>query len=126
MVADNRHLALDEARIEDDARFDGLWVPRTNTTLAAPDVAIAYKRLWMVETIFRTMKSLLETRPIYHQRDDMIRGHVFWRFLVLVLRQEPQRHLGAKGWRLEWEHGLHRLDALHETIVTLEDGATSC
>jgi transposase len=114
------HFALDEARIEDDARFDGLWVLRTNTTLAARDVAIAYKQLWMVETIFRTMKSVLETRPIYHQRDDTIRGHVFCSFLALVLRQELQRRLAAKGWRLEWEHIVHDLDALHETTVTLE------
>jgi transposase len=115
------HFALDEARIEDDARFDGLWVLRTNTTLAARDVAIAYKQLWMVETIFRTMKSVLETRPIYHQRDDTIRGHVFCSFLALVLRQELQRRLAAKGWRLEWEHLVHDLDALHETTVTLEE-----
>jgi hypothetical protein len=62
-----------------------------------------------------------EDRPIYHQRDDTIRGHVFCSFLALVLRQELQRHLAAKGWRLEWEHIVHDLDALHETTVTLEE-----
>jgi transposase len=49
----------------------------TNTELAAPDVALRYKQLWMVEDIFRSMKSLLETRPIYHKCDETIRGHVF-------------------------------------------------
>jgi transposase len=75
----------------------------------------------MVETIFRTMMSVLETRPIYHQRDDTIRGYVFCSFLALALRQELQRHLAAKGWRIEWEHIVHDLDALHETTVTLEE-----
>jgi hypothetical protein len=39
-----------------------MWVLRTNTTFAAADVALKYKQLWMVESIFRSAKSLLETR----------------------------------------------------------------
>jgi hypothetical protein len=113
--------AIDEAKIADDARFDGLWVLRTNTTLASRNVALAYKQLWMVEAIFRSMKSVLETRPIYHQRDDTIRGHVFCSFLALVLRQEIQRRLAAKAWTVEWEHVVRDLDALHETTITLDE-----
>jgi len=30
-----------------------------------------------VEDVFRSMKSLLDTRPVFHQRDETIRGHVF-------------------------------------------------
>jgi transposase len=45
---------------------------RTNTELAAGEVALKYKQLWMVEDIFRSMKSLLETRPIYHKCDETI------------------------------------------------------
>ena len=41
---------------------------RTNTGLPMDVAALAYKHLFMVEAIFRSMKSLLETRPIYHQR----------------------------------------------------------
>ena len=62
-----------------------MWVLRTNTAFAAADVALKYKQLWMVESIFRSAKSLLETRPIYHKVDDTIRGHVFCSFLALVL-----------------------------------------
>ena len=39
-------------------------------------VALAYRQLWIVEQIFRTAKAILETRPIYHQRDDTIAGHL--------------------------------------------------
>ena len=94
--------AIDEAKVETDARYDGLWVLRTDTDLEPRVVALAYKHLWMVEAIFRSMKSLLETRPIYHHGDDAIRGHVFCSFLALVLRQELQRRLAAKRWTLEW------------------------
>jgi hypothetical protein len=112
---------VDEDKIAGDARFDGLWVLRTNTTIATRNVAIAYKQLWMVETIFRTMKSTLETRPIYHQRDDTIRGHVFCSFLALLLRYELQRRLSEKSWTCEWDHVITDLEALHETTITLHD-----
>jgi len=38
---------------------------------------------WTVEHIFRTTKSILEIRPIYHKRDETIRCHVFCSFLAL-------------------------------------------
>jgi transposase len=60
----------------------------TNTDLPAREVALKYKQLWMVEDVFRSMKSLIDTRPIFHKCDETIRGHVFCSFLALLLRQE--------------------------------------
>jgi len=57
---------LDGAKIEDDARYDGKWVLRTNTDLPTGEAALAYKGLWQVEQAFRTLKTPLELRPIYH------------------------------------------------------------
>jgi transposase len=96
------HFAIDDAKLRDEARYDGTWVLRTNTKLAAADVALQYKKLWMVEEWFRSCKSLLQTRPIYHHCDDTIRGHVFCSFLALVLRQELQARLEARGHHFEW------------------------
>ncbi len=79
-------------------------VLQTNTELSARDVAIKYKQLWQVEAIFRTMKSQLTTRPIFHKCDDTIRGHVFCSFLALLLRDELQRRLQERKWQLEWPH----------------------
>ena len=59
------HFQVDEAKIAEDARYDGKWVLRTNTDMDAAEVALQYKRLWMVEQWFRSCKSLLQTRPIY-------------------------------------------------------------
>jgi hypothetical protein len=44
-------------------------------------------QLWMVEKMFRTVKTLLETRPIFRKCDETIRGHVFCSFLALLLGQ---------------------------------------
>ena len=85
---DRDDIAIDEAKIEEESRYDGKWVLRTNTELPADMVALKYKELWQVEQVFRDIKSILETRPVFHQTDETIRGHVFCSFLALVLRKE--------------------------------------
>jgi hypothetical protein len=77
LTVDRGTLSLNERRIEEEKRFDGKWVLKTNTDLSAEQVALKYKELWQVEQVFRDMKSVLDTRPIFHQRDETIRGHVF-------------------------------------------------
>jgi hypothetical protein len=116
---DRGGLRIDEEKIKAEARFDGKWVLRTNTTLPAAQVALKYKELWQVERTFRDVKTLLSTRPIYHQKDENIRGHVFCSFLALVLRKELDRRLNAKGIELEWGQIKQDLKALQ--IVTIED-----
>lgn len=79
--------SIDESKVEYEARFDGKWVLTTNTDFSPEEVALKYKELWRVEKVFRDIKSLLDTRPIFHQRDATIRGHVFCSFLAVVLRK---------------------------------------
>jgi transposase len=76
-VEGSGHFVIDEKQVKAEERYDGIWVLRTNTVYNAETVAHIYKALWTVEDIFRTTKSILETRPIYHKRDETIRGHVF-------------------------------------------------
>jgi transposase len=113
--------AIDEDKIEAEARFDGKWVLRTNTELSPQDTALKYKQLWMVEQVFRTTKSILETRPIYHKCDETIRGHVFCSFLALVLKTELYERLEQKGRHYEWEDIRRDLEALQETELLLSD-----
>jgi hypothetical protein len=111
-------VAVDAAKVEREERFDGKWVLRTNLDLDAADVAVAYKQLWMVEDVFRTMKSVLETRPVYHRRDETIRGHVFCSFLALRLRSELEDRLAARGHGdLEWAQILRDLDRVQEIEI---------
>ena len=106
---------IDRQRVAAEARYDGKWVLRTNTELAPADVALAYKQLWMVEDVFRSMKSLLSTRPIYHRLDETIRGHVFCSFLALVLRTELEDRLAAKGHAgVEWADVIRDLNRVEE------------
>jgi Transposase DDE domain len=114
------HFAIDEAKVAEEARYDGTWVLRTSTDLPAAEVALQYKRLWQVEQWFRSCKSLLETRPIYHQRDETIRGHVFCSFLALLLRYELQARLAARGEVPEWADVLADLERLQYVEVEQE------
>ncbi|HMB07780.1 MAG TPA: IS1634 family transposase [Isosphaeraceae bacterium] len=80
--SDSPHFRIDEAKIAEEARYDGKGVLRTNTDLDAAEVALQYKPLWRVEHWFRSCKALLQTRPIYHKCDETIRGHAFCSFLA--------------------------------------------
>lgn len=111
------HFAVDEAKITEEARYDGTWVLRTSTDLPTAEVALQFKRLWLVEQWFRSCKSLLATRPIYHQRDATIRGHVFCSFLALLLRYELQTRLAARGPAAEWADVLRDLERLQYVEV---------
>ena len=113
--------SIDFEKVKKEERFDGKWVLRTNTDLSADKVALKYKELWQVERVFRDVKSLLETRPIFHQRDDTIRGHVFCSFLALVLRKELEGHLEKEGYVFEWSHIKQDLQALQETHIEEKD-----
>jgi len=112
-------VSIDEDKVRYESRFDGKWVLATNTNMSAEKVALSYKELWQVEKVFRDVKSLLNTRPIFHQRDRTIRGHVFCSFLALVLRKELERQLNLAGHVLEWADIKQDLKALQQ--VTIEE-----
>jgi transposase len=112
-------VSVNPDKIEEEARYDGKWVLKTNTALAAEQVALKYKELWQVEQVFRDMKSVLDTRPIFHKRDETIRGHVFCSFLALVIRKELDRRLEIAGHCFEWADIKQDLKALQE--ITIED-----
>jgi len=114
-----KQFAVDEDKLKQEARYDGKWVLTTNTDLAPAEVALKYKQLWRVEDVFRSMKSLLDTRPIFHKRDETIRGHVFCSFLALVLRKELEDRLARKNWKLEWADVIRDVDNLTEMEIAI-------
>jgi len=108
---------IDEAKVAWEARFDGKWVLQTDTELPPTECALRYKDLWMVEQSFRSVKSVLETRPIYHKCDETIRGHVFCSFLALGLLKELLGRIERRGWDVEWERLRDDLDCLEEITI---------
>ena len=117
LKTEGSHFAIDPAKAEADARFDGVCVLRTNTDLDPLAAMLRYKQLWTVESAFRTAKHLLATRPIFHKRDATIRGHVFCSFLALILKTELEHRIAALGRAGSWPEILADLDSLSETEI---------
>lgn len=109
---------IDWDKVKAEERYDGKWVLTTNTDLPADEVAQKYKELWRVERIFREAKDALKTRPIYHQSDSYILGHVFVSFLALLLMHELKARTGGA---FEWDEMKRDLEALYEEEVE-QDG----
>ena len=118
---DKDTVSINQQKVHEEERFDGKWVLKTNAELTAEQVALKYKELWQVEQVFRDIKSILDTRPIFHQKDETIRGHVFCSFLALVLRKELDRRLEKAGHCFEWADIKQDLKSLQEILIE-DDG----
>lgn len=117
-----RCFAIDPAKVEADAQFDGIFVLRTNMKLSALAVVLRYRNLLAVERSFLTSKAMFATRPVFHRTDAAIRGHIFCTFLALVLRKELLDRLAARSTVLpEWQHIVDDLADL-STVEVDQDG----
>ena len=121
------HFAIDLDKVDEDKKFDGVFVLRTNTDLNPLEARLCYKQLWTVEHTFRTAKHLFSTRPIFHKLDETIRGHVFCSFLALVLKKALEDRIAAPevfskaGRAGSWHEIIADLDSLTETEME-QDG----
>jgi hypothetical protein len=120
LTMDKGAMTIDQAAIDADARYDGVFVLRTNTDHPADAVASLYKGLWRVERAFREAKSTLEVRPIYHQNDDACIGHLIAGFLALRLEVDLQSRLDAAGVTTPWPDLIRDLAQVHAVIVDLD------
>ena len=78
---------LDEDKIEQSKKYDGFLAISTNTaTLGIPEVLEQYKQLYKIEHSFRTFKSHLETRPMFHWTDKRIEGHICLCYMAFALQ----------------------------------------
>jgi hypothetical protein len=88
---------IDESKIEEAARWDGLKGYLTNTLLSADDVIENYGQLWQIERAFRISKTDLRIRPMYHRRRRRIEAHVLVAFVAYTIYKELERRLAAAG-----------------------------
>jgi hypothetical protein len=116
-TSDRRAFEIDPGKLADEARYDGIFVLRTNARVTPLQAVLRYRDLIQVEQLFRSAKALMQTRPIYHASDAAIRGHVFCSFLALVLRKELDERCRHAGFRPEWGDVLRDLDRLQHAII---------
>ena len=108
---------IDPGKLAEEARYDGLFVLRTNARVTPLQAVLRYRDLLQVEDLFRRAKAILRTRPIYHSSDAAIRGHVFCSFLALMLQKELADLCHSHGLVIEWADLLRDLDRLQEATI---------
>jgi transposase len=108
---------IDIDKVAEEARYDGLFVLRTNARITPLQAVLRYRELLTVEALFRAAKASFDTRPIFHSSDAAIRGHVFCSFLALLLQKELFESCAEAGITAEWANLLRDLDRLQEATV---------
>ena len=111
-------LVIDRAKINEEERLDGKYILSTSDDSLSPeDVALGYKQLLEVERAFRTLKTTLELRPLYHHKDERIASHVFICFLALLLVRITERKTG-----ITWDKIRTSMERLHLGEFSSKDG----
>lgn len=110
---------LDEAKVAQAARWDGLKGYLTNTKLS-PDVVIeTYGQLWHIERAFRISKTDLRIRPMYHYRRRRIEAHVLVAFVAYTIYKELERRLGQAGLAMSPKRAIELSQAMYQMTFTL-------
>lgn len=85
---------LDEDKVQADAAWDGLHAIVTNDRASSAAQLLArYRRLWVIEESFRTLKHSLAVRPIYHFKPERIQAHIGLCYLAFALTRHAQQRI---------------------------------
>jgi hypothetical protein len=110
----DRVFEIDAGKLAEEARFDGIFVLRTNANVTPLQAVVRYRDLLQVENLFLRTKAIMRTRPIFHSSDSAIRGHVFCSFLALVMQKYLDDLSIEAGVAPEWKVLLRDLDRLQQ------------
>lgn len=103
-------LAIDRDKIAAEELLDGKFLVSTSDMKLTPEeIVMGYKALWRIESAFRTLKHVLDVRPVYHRLDDRIRAHVLLCWLALVLVRVAENETGRTWAKLRQELGRQML-----------------
>jgi hypothetical protein len=109
---------LDADKIRAEEKLDGKYLLSTSDdTISAEDVALGYKQFYEVEDAFRTLKTTMSLRPIYHRLEDRIRAHVLLCWLALLLVRIVSLRTGQT-----WDQARRVLERMHVGEFGSKDG----
>jgi len=102
-------LKIDKAKVQQEEKLDGKYLLScSDESLSAEDIARGYRQLLEVERAFKTLKSTLCLRPVYHSKDDRIRSHVLICWLALLMVRIAEVETG-----MTWPTIRHEMQRLH-------------
>ena len=114
----------DPLHLEKEKRIEGKYLIATSeASLGALEAVGMYKQLSEVERGFRSLKDVLEMRPIYHKSEGRVRAHIFVAALALLLTRVLERRLKDAGLTLSAEQALQALSTIR--LVNFKVGGGS-
>ena len=121
-ISDNVQVVINQEKINEDEKWDGLKGYLTNTDLPAKEVYEQYKGLWVIERAYRVTKGTLDLRPMFHFTPKRIEAHVCICFVAYKVYKELERILKLSGIALSVDKVLN----IAKTIVTLKINLPTC
>lgn len=110
----------EEEKTEQAARLDGGYLMKTTRMdISEEEIWKTYMLLTRVESAFRSIKSPLAERPIYHQRTDRVETHIFLCILAYHLLISIEQTLRTKGIHTSWERVREKLSTHQICTVVL-------
>lgn len=86
-----------------EQRFSGAYFLRTDRTdLSEKTIWSIYVMLTQLEDAFRTLKTDLKLRPVFHQKEQRSDAHIFITLLAYHLLHSIRSYLKQKDIRLSW------------------------
>ena len=76
-------------------------VVTSELSMPAQAVYAAYHNLWRIEESFRIMKSQLDARPVYLQKEETITGHFLICYLAVLLARLLQIHVLEDAYKTQ-------------------------
>jgi hypothetical protein len=111
---------LDQELLDEEARWDGKYFLQTTVSGWSVDQVVdAYFTLQRVEEAFRDLKDYLRVRPVYHYREDRVRGHVFLAVLAYLLARSLELTLARAGCSITARRALDLLGEIHAVEMRL-------
>lgn len=104
-------IKLSESKIKQQELWDGYFGFYTNCTMSSIEVVNSYRMLWQIEDSFRTLKSTLDIRPMFHWTDKRIEGHIMLCFVSLYILRAMEFYTSKSGLDLS---PMIMLDALQQ------------
>ena len=114
-------IEIDEKKIADSVKWDGLKGHLTNTELSPATVLENYGQLWHVEKAFRISNADLRIRPMYHRRRRRIEAHILIAFVVYTIYKGPERRLAEAQIALSPQRAAELTQIMYEMAFCLPD-----
>lgn len=110
-------VVIDKVKFIQDAKWDGLKGYITNAKLAKEEILENYNHLWQIEKAFRTAKTDLKIRPIYHRKKQRIEAHICLTFVAYKVYKELERQLKIKKSNLSPEKVIDILQSMFQIEI---------